>query len=373
MPREQIQIPCRVESLSILSADGTLDRQLEPSIDDADLVRLYRMMLAARRFDQRCLHLQRQGRIGTYGPCKGQEATPLGVAYRLREDDWLVPSYRELSAHLWRGWPMERILCYWGGHELGCAVPEGINDLPFCVPIASQCQHARGIAWGCKLRKDHSVCACFVGEGGTSQGDFHEAMNFATVYKVPLVMIVQNNHWAISLPRCKQTASQTIAQKAVAYGIDGLQIDGNDLLAVITAAGEAIEKARSGGGPTLIEAVTYRLAMHTTADDPKKYRSDQEVAEWEARDPLPRFAGYLRGKKLLDETTEATIEEGVRAEIDRAIEIYETYRPDPHDLFKFTYEEMTPELRRQMAEVRTHMEGTAPAEAGLVSEGTGAM
>ncbi|MFQ5806372.1 MAG: pyruvate dehydrogenase (acetyl-transferring) E1 component subunit alpha [Phycisphaerae bacterium] len=361
MPRETIQIPCRVESLSILSADGTLDKDLEPQIPDADLKRLYKTMLAARLLDQRCLQLQRQGRIGTYGPCKGQEATPLGVAYLLRDDDWLVPTYRELSAYLWRGWPVDRHLLWWGGHEAGSSVPEGINDLPISVPIASQCQYAMGIAWGCKLRNDNTVCACFVGDGGTSQGDFHEAMNFAAVYNVPLVMIVQNNHWAISLPRHKQTASQTLAQKAIAYGLDAIQIDGNDILAVIVAAREAIEKARAGGGPSLIEAVTYRLAMHTTADDPKRYRSDEEVAEWETRDPLPRFRDYLRQKKVLDDKSERVIAEEIRDEIDQALEKYEKYRPDPYGLFKYMYEEMTPELKRQMAELKEQLEGKAPA------------
>lgn len=361
MPRETIQIPCRVESLSILSADGTLDKDLEPRIPDADLKRLYKTMLATRLLDERCLMLQRQGRIGTYGPCKGQEATPLGVAYVLRDDDWLVPSYRELSAYLWRGWPMERHLLYWGGCETGSKTPDGINDLSISVPIASQCQYAMGIAWGCKLRNDNAVCACFVGDGGTSQGDFHEAMNFAAVYNVPLVMIVQNNHWAISLPRHKQTASQTLAQKAIAYGLDAMQLDGNDLLAIIVAAREAIEKARTGGGPALIEAVTYRLTMHTTADDPRKYRSDQEVAVWEARDPLPRFRDYLRSKRLLDEKAENVIEEGIRQEIDQAVERYEKHQDDTYDLFKYMYAEMTPELKAQMAELKECLEGPPPA------------
>ncbi len=368
MPRQTIQIPCRVESLSILGADGTLDEKLEPRIPESDLKRLYRTMRLTRLFDERCLHLQRQGRIGTYGPSRGQEATPLGVAYVLGQEDWLVPSYRELSAYLWRGWPMDQILCYWGGHERGCAVPEGLNDLPVCVPIASQCQYAMGIAWGCKLRNDSTVCACFVGDGGTSQGDFHEAMNFATVYSVPLIMVVQNNHWAISLPRHKQTASQTIAQKAVAYGLDAMQIDGNDMLSVIVAAREAVEKARAGGGPSLIEAVTYRLAMHTTADDPKKYRSDEEVAEWEARDPLPRFRDYLRKKKLLDENSEHAMEQEIRDEIDRAVEEYEQYRHEPYDLFKYMYSDMTPELERQMAELKEHLEGRTAADGDATPE-----
>jgi pyruvate dehydrogenase E1 component alpha subunit len=370
VPRERIEIPCRVESLSILSPDGTLDQKLEPQIPEADLKRLYRTMLATRRFDERCLHLQRQGRIGTYGPCRGQEATPLGVAYALRKEDWLVPTYRELSAYLWRGWPMSRSLLLWGGHELGSSVPEGINDLPVAVPIASQCQYGMGIAWGCKLREDNTVCATFVGDGGTSQGDFHESLNFASVYQLPLVMIVQNNQWAISLPRRRQTGSQTIAQKGIAYGLDGLQIDGNDLLAAIVAAREAIERARRGDGPMLIEAITYRLGSHTTADDPKRYRSEEEVRQWEARDPLPRFRNYLRAKGLLNDKTEEFIEQEIRQELDQAIAEYERYEFDRYEFFEHMYAEMTPELRRQQAELREHLETPLPtAEAVAASEG----
>ena len=363
MPREPIHIPCRVESLSILRPDGTLDQDLEPQIPDGDLKRLYRTMLATRRLDERCLHLQRQGRIGTYGPSKGQEATPLGAAYVMQQDDWFVPSYRELAAYIWRGWPLEKHMLWWGGYEAGSSTPDGINDLPNSVPIASQCQYAMGIAWGCKLRKDNSVCVCFVGDGGTSQGDFHEAMNFATVYRVPLVMVIQNNHWAISLPRHKQTASQTLAQKAIAYGLDGLQVDGNDILAVVSAMREAIDKARSGGGPSLIEAVTYRLMMHTTADDPKKYRDDAEVAEWEKRDPLPRFRNYLVTKKLLDDELEQKLEAEVKEEIDAAVARYENYSENPTDFFKHMYAQMTPELESQKAELEHYLSSPPPATA----------
>lgn len=361
MPRETMNIPCRVESLSILNADGALDEELEPKVPQADLLKLYRTMLQTRRLDERCLNLQRQGRIGTYGPCKGQEATPAGAAYYLQDHDWLVPSYRELSAYIWRGWPMEKWMLWWGGNELGAAAPEGLNDLPPAVPIASQCQYAMGIAWGCKLKKDNAVVLCFVGDGGTSQGDFHEAMNFATVYKLPLVMVIQNNHWAISLPRHKQTASQTIAQKAIAYGMDAIQIDGNDILSVLVAVGEAFEKARAGGGPSLIEAVTYRLSMHTTADDPKKYRSDDEVQEWETRDPLPRFRDYLRKKKYFSEDDEQKMEAEIKDELAAAVERYESHEIDPYALFKNMYSDITPDLKAQMEEVRGHLEGDPPA------------
>lgn len=368
MPRDTLKIPQRLESLSVLNADGELDPDLEPKLSDDDHRSLYRTMLASRMLDQRCLHLQRQGRMGTYGPSKGQEAASLGVAYVLNKEDWLVPSFRETAGLLHRGWPMELFMLWWGGYEAGNVVPEGIRDLPLCVPIASQCQYGMGIAWACKLAKDETVCACFCGDGGTSEGDFHEAMNFAGVYNLPLVMVIQNNQWAISIPRDCQTASQTIAQKAVAYGIDGVQVDGNDILGVITATREAVEKARTGGGPTLIEAVTYRLAMHTTADDPKKYRDEAEVKEWEPRDPLLRYRKYLQDKKLLTEKIEKEIDEGIRKELDEAVKTYESAEVDPYEFFEHMYAEMTPELQRQREELRGYLEsrkpGQAPAAAG---------
>lgn len=362
MPRESLNIPLRVESLSILTADGRVDKDLEPALPDADLRRLYKTMLAARRLDERCLALQRQGRMGTYGPSKGQEAAALGPAYALARQDWLVPTFREPVALLWRGWPMHAWMQFWGGYEAGNQVPADVNDLPVCVPIASQCQYGMGLAWACQLRGEGRVCLTFCGDGATSEGDFHEAMNFAGVYNLPLIMVVQNNHWAISVPRSCQTRSQTIAQKAIAYGFDGLQVDGNDLLAMIVAAREAVEKARTGGGPTLIEAVTYRLSMHTTADDPKKYRCEDEVREWEPRDPLPRFHGYLKRKGLLDEKVEKVIEEEVAAELAAAVQAYEATPVDPLDFFRHTYAGLTPELKAQFAELKAYLESQkAPA------------
>lgn len=350
----------RVESLSVLNAAGELDQDLEPEIDETDLRRLYKSMLTARRLDERCLMLQRQGRVGTFGPCKGQEAASLGVAYGLQGDDWFVPSFRETAGLLWRDYPLETFMLFWGGHEAGNEVPEGVNCLPTSVPIASQCQYAMGIAWGCKLRGNQQTCAVFCGDGGTSEGDFHEALNFAGVYNLPMLMVVQNNHWAISIPRSAQTASQTIAQKAIAYGIDGLQVDGNDILAMIVATREAVEKARTGGGPTLIEAVTYRLAMHTTADDPTKYRKAEEVAEWEARDPLPRFESYLRKRKLLDDKVHNEIEQEIKEELDAAVRKYEAFTPDTYAFFHHMYAAQTPELKKQEAELRAQLEGTEP-------------
>jgi len=361
VPRESVPIARRVERLSVLTAEGQLDAGLEPELPVADLRRLYKTMLASRRLDERCLMLQRQGRMGTYGPSKGQEAAALGVAYALGREDWLVPTFRETAGLLWRGWPMHTWMLYWGGYEAGNLVPDGVQDLPVCVPIASQCQNGMGIAWGCKLRGGGQVCATFCGDGGTSEGDFHEALNFAGVNNLPLVTVVQNNHWAISIPRSRQTASLTIAEKAIAYGMDGLQVDGNDLLAVIVAAREALEKARTGGGPTLIEAVTYRLAMHTTADDPKKYRKDEEVREWEPRDPLPRFRTYLQKKGLLDDKVARVIDEEIAAELETAVRNYEEHRADPTEFFHHVYATLTPELEQQQAELRALLAARQPA------------
>jgi pyruvate dehydrogenase E1 component alpha subunit len=364
VPRTEIPLENKVEYLSVLSETGELDSALEPDyVPEKDLQKLYKTMLLTRMLDERCLHMQRQGRIGTYGPCTGQEATPLAAAYWLRKDDWFVPSYRELSGYLWRGWSIGQYLLWWGGHEIGSAVPPGINDLPICVPIGSQMQYAMGIAWGCKLKQNGAVCVAFCGDGGTSQGDFHEALNFATVYKVPLVAIVQNNGWAISLPRAKQTASPTIAQKAIAYGMNGVQVDGNDMLALLVATGEAIERARKGAGPQFIEAVTYRLRMHTTADDPKKYRSEEEVKQWEARDPLPRFRKYLERRKLLDEKIHTEMERQIREELERAIVEYEAYQLNPYEFFNYMYAEKTPELIAQEQELRAYLGNGSAADA----------
>lgn len=365
MPRSVIQLKNRVESLSILSPDGKVDASLEPKISDADLRKLYKTMLATRLFDERLLALQRQGRIGTYGPTKGQEAASLGAAYCLKKDDWLVPSFRETAAMLWRGWPMEKIILWWGGHEYGSQIPEGVNDLPICVPVGSQCQHTMGIAWGAKLKNDGTVCVGFLGDGATSEGDFHEAINFAGVYNVPAIFVIQNNQWAISIPRKNQTRSTTLAQKAIAYGMDGLQVDGNDILAVIVAVREAVERARKGGGPALIEAVTYRLGVHTTADDPKKYRSEEDVKQWECKDPILRFRTYLTKKKLLTDKIQKVIEEEIADELKRATEVAEKYEPNLYDMFKHMYSELTHDLRRQMDELRDYLEGgKTPREAG---------
>lgn len=364
MPRGKIDLPHRLEEIAVLDPQGRVDKALEPKLSDDELRKLLRGMLTARMFDERLLKLQRQGRIGTYGPCLGQEAASLGPASQLTKNDWMVPSFRELAAMIWRGWPMDKIMLWWGGNEIGSRVPDGVNDLPINVPVGTQLCQAAGIAFGCKYKKDGAVVLTFIGDGATAEGDFHEAMNFAAVFKLPMVCVIQNNQWAISLPRSKTSAGPTLAQRALAYGIDGIQADGNDILAMTVTAREAFDRARSGGGPTLIEAVTYRMMMHTTADDPKKYRTEKEVEEWKHRDPILRFFAYLKDKKVIDDKGRAKMEEEITDEIRGAVERAERYRPDPLDGFRHTYAEMPPHLVEQMAEcAATLPEAAAPAEA----------
>jgi len=282
MPRKDIKIPDKIEYISILNENGELDKALEPDIPEELLLRLYRTMLLARNFDERLISLQRQGRIGTFPPISGQEAAHLGAAAVLRPGDWFVPAFRETAAEIWRGRSLESVILYYNGFNEGVEIPEDSNDLPISIPVGSQILHAVGLAWAAKYRQTDDVAMAFFGDGATSEGDFHEGLNFASVFQAPAIFVCQNNHWAISLPRSKQTRSQTLAQKALAYNMPGIQVDGNDILAVYTAAREAADRARSGGGPTLIECVTYRMAVHTTADDPKRYRSTEEVEQWKS-------------------------------------------------------------------------------------------
>ena len=353
MPRTPIEPQCPTERLSILDSDGLLDAELEPKLSPHDLKRLYRGMVLGRRLDERMLKLQRQGRIGTFAPLKGQEASQIGTIFTLTDKDWMVPSFRETAAMLWRGWPIERILAFYAGRlEGGQAGPEQ-RDLPVTIPVATQLPHAVGIAYGIQYRGEDSVVMVYFGDGATSEGDFHEAANFAGVWHGPVVFVCQNNQWAISVPLKKQTNSRTIAQKATAYGFPGIQVDGNDVLAVYAASHEAVNRARAGEGPTLIECVTYRLGMHTTADDPTKYRTEEEVKAWEQKDPLTRFRVYLEKKKLLD----TTVEEQVDEEIARGVERFESMPPaDPLEMFDHAYGELPSHVAAERAEIAARLE-----------------
>ncbi|MGC9358190.1 MAG: pyruvate dehydrogenase (acetyl-transferring) E1 component subunit alpha, partial [Anaerolineae bacterium] len=333
---------------------------LDPDLPEDLLLKLHRAMLLGRRFDERMLKLQRQGRIGTFAPIKGQEAAQLGAIAALRGSDWMVPAFRETGAELWRGRSMKSVLLYFGGYEEAGYVPEGMNNLPISIPVGSQMLHAVGIGWGIKYRGKDDVAITFFGDGATSQGDFHEALNFAAVFKLPVIFLNQNNQWAISVPRSLQSASKTLAQKALGQGMPGIQVDGNDVLAVYVATAEAVERARAGDGPTLIEAVTYRMSVHTTADDPSRYREEDEVTEWEEKDPIKRFQIYLKEKGLLDADEIESLEEEVDKEIRQAIKEAEEEMEKPVDpllMFEHIYAEKPPYLQEQEEELKRALAG----------------
>ena len=358
MPRRSLEPRFSVEHLSILDSDGTLDAALAPDIAPDRLKELYRAMLLGRRLDERMVRLQRQGRIGTFAPIKGQEASQMGSVFTLRRADWMVPSFRETAAMVWRGWPIETLLLFFAGYMEGGQPAPDQHDLPVTIPVATQLPHAVGLAYAAQYRGDDIVVMAYFGDGATSEGDFHEALNFAGVWHVPVVFVCQNNQWAISVPLKKQTHSRTLAQKALAYGIPGIQVDGNDVLAVYAASQEAVERARAGQGATLIECVTYRLGVHTTADDPTKYRSEEEVREWERKDPLTRFADYLKKKNLLDEGLEQEVDEEIAAAVTR----FEAYgSPDPLRMFDHVYAEQPPHLAAQREELAARLRAGAEA------------
>jgi len=343
------------EMVQILALDGSYDEELEAELDlkEDDLLKLYRWMVTARVFDERALALQRQGRLGTYAPLQGQEAAQVGSAYALKPEDWMFPSYREHVVQVMRGQRWLDILIYWGGSEEGNRIPQNVNNFTICIPIGTQILHAVGAAWAAKIRGDKLATIVYFGDGATSEGDFHEGLNFAGVFKTPTVFFCQNNQYAISLPRTMQTASETLAQKAFAYGFEGIQVDGNDVLAVYKVTKEALEKARNGGGPTMIEAVTYRLSHHTTADDWTRYRSKEEVEQWKQKDPIVRFRRYLEQKGLWGAKDEETLWEGAKAEISKIVEEYEaTPKRDVEDIFKYMYAEMPWHLKEQLEDLR---------------------
>lgn len=350
MPRTEIELPYRIDYLSVLDAEGNVDQELLPDLTDEQLLHVHRMMLLSRRFDERLLSLQRQGRVGTFAPIKGQEAAQIGAVAALTKEDWMVPAFRETAATIYRGAPLSDLFIFQAGYNDGGAMAEDRHDLPIAVPVGTQMLHAVGIAYGMRYREQKQVVMTFFGDGATSEGDFHEALNFAGVLNTATIFVCQNNQWAISTPRSKQTKAKTLAQKALAYGLPGIQVDGNDIFAVYAAAQEAVARARAGDGATLIECVTYRLSVHTTADDPTKYRSADEVKAWEKRDPLPRLQNYLIERDVLSNKKIETLEKELKDEIEQAWreaqERMETM-DDPIVMFDHIYAEMPPYLEEQ--------------------------
>jgi pyruvate dehydrogenase E1 component alpha subunit len=359
MADDELPVVARFEvrRRSYLAPDGTVTRALPKFASDLGLlVSLYRGMVLTRTFDLKAVSLQRTGRLGTYAVSLGQEAVAVGVGSAMREDDVLLPSYRDNGALLWRGMKMEDILLFWGGDERGNAGPS--RDFPFCIPVGSQAPHAAGVAYALKLRSEPRVAVCLFGDGATSKGDVWEAMNFAGVQKLPVVFVVNNNQWAISVPLKLQTASVTLAQKAIAAGFSGEQVDGNDVIAVHAAAAEAIARARAGGGPCLIEALTYRLSDHTTADDAARYRPAEEVqAHWK-EEPIARLRSYLAGCKAWGKDQEEELAAECQRRVEAAVERYLGIHPRaPETMFDHLYAE----LPRAYAAQRRELKGRSDA------------
>jgi pyruvate dehydrogenase E1 component alpha subunit len=352
MPRKVLE-SFNVSYLQVLDAEGNLDRDLEPDLPPDSLRLLYRTMLLSRQLDLRMLSLQRQGRMGTFAPLMGQEAAQVGSAFALELTDWLVPSFREAAAYIMRGLPLKDILLLFMGREEGNVIPKDQRILPVSIPVASQLPHAVGLAMAAKIRHDPCAVLVYFGDGATSEGDFHEACNFAGAFQAPVVFLCQNNHYAISMSRERQTRARTLAQKAIAYGFDGLQVDGNDLLAVYVATRDAVARAKAGKGPTLLECVTYRMSMHTTADDPSRYRKKAEEEEWQKHDPIPRFREYLKTKELWSEAWQTSLEQEIEALIRQAVEEAEADREfDPADMFDHVFATKPPHLKAQQEELR---------------------
>jgi pyruvate dehydrogenase E1 component alpha subunit len=348
--------------LRVINDDGSTNPEHDPKLSPSDAVRLYRLMLTERILDNRMLALQRQGRIGFYGPSVGQEATIVAPALALEADDWIFPQYREPGAALARGMPLlDLVNQFMGnaadavhGRQMPCHyVFRKGNYMSISSCVGTQIPLAVGAAWAAKIRGDKAVTLAYFGDGGTSTADFHAGMNFAGAYRVPTVFVCNNNQWAISLPVAKQTASETIAQKAAAYGFEGVRVDGNDGLAVYRAARDAVRKARAGGGPTLVECLTYRLGPHSSSDDPSRYREEKEVEAWRRRDPLTVYRRYLAHLEVWTEEFEADLERTIGEEITEAVRLAEVNPPPPIEtLFQDVYFEMPPHLEEELEDAK---------------------
>jgi len=349
--------PINSKIFNIIDDDGkVVNKQWLGSISDQELVKAYKFMQYVRTADEMCMSYQRQGRLYTFPPNLGQEAISTSTGYIMKDDDWLVPSYREVAAWILKGGSIKDIFLLWGGNEEGYLFSGAKNILPVSVPIASQLPHATGIGFALNYQKKDSAVFAFVGDGGTSQGDFHEALNFAGVWKVPVVFIIQNNQYAISVPVSKQTAAKNLALKSVAYGIPGLRVDGNDFLAMHKVLNDARDFVTSGNGPILIEAVTYRKGAHTTSDDPSLYRTDEEEAIWALKDPIKRLRLYLDKNKLWKSADDDKLIEGYKKEVDSQFIEYEN-SPDYalNDVFDHMYEEVPEDLKKQKVEYEKYL------------------
>lgn len=346
--------------LQIVDRHGALVGE-EPKLSDQALLEMYRLLLLSRQFDRKALALQRQGRIGTYAPAEGQEAVPVGSGAALGPEDWVFPSYREPGLQIARGVPLATILSYWRGLPNQDWDVRRYRTNINTIPIATHLPHAVGHAYASRLAGADSVTTVYFGDGATSESDFHAGLNFAGVWKTPNVFICANNLWAISVPLAKQTAAEALADKAIGYGMPGLRVDGMDVLAMYSATAAAVERARQGEGPTLIEALTYRFGPHATADDPRRYRTEAEEQMWRDRDPIRRFERYMRTRGLWDATLAQQVSADVAESVDAAIEDIEARKPPaPIEAIRHVYSGIPRDLAEQFRQARTD-EGMEPA------------
>ena len=343
------------EMVQILNENGEIINESEnPNLSDDQLKELMKRMIYTRVLDQRSISLNRQGRLGFYAPTAGQEASQLASHFALEQDDWILPGYRDVPQVIWHGLPLYQAFLFSRGHFKGNQIPEGVNVLSPQIIIGAQITQAAGVALGLKKRGKEAVAVTYTGDGGSSQGDFYEGINFAGVYNVPAIFVVQNNQFAISVPREQQTRAKTLAQKAVAAGIFGVQVDGMDPLAVYKVTKEARDRALNGDGPTLIETMTYRYGPHTMAgDDPTRYRTEDLDNEWEIKDPIVRFRKYLEKKNLWSKDEEEEVIDQAKADIKEAIkQVDKTSKQKVTDLIGFMFEELPNNLKEQMQEYK---------------------
>jgi pyruvate dehydrogenase E1 component subunit alpha len=349
---EQVLATFTVRRVEILDSEGNVDDSLMPSLSGQDARRMHELIVLARTFDERALSLQREGRLGTYPSILGQEAAQVGSALALSPADRVFPSFRELGVQLALGYPPAQLFQYWAGDERGLKAPDGLNVFPVCVSVGTHIPHAVGAALAARYRGEPAAAVAYFGDGATSKGDFHEGLNMAGVFRAPVVFICQNNQWAISVPLEGQTAAGSLAQKAVAYGFEGVQVDGNDVFAVYRATGEALQRARSGAGPTFIECLTYRMADHTTSDDAARYRDPATVADWRNRDPLLRLERYLARQGLWDEAYGNELKQRATAVIDAAVREMESIPPaEVAEMFEHTRSGLSPRQAGQLRDL----------------------
>jgi 2-oxoisovalerate dehydrogenase E1 component alpha subunit len=339
-----------------LDAAGNL-REAAPALarDSAELIKMYRLMTLVRAFDTKAVNLQRTGKLGTYASCLGHEATHVAVGAAMRPEDVLAPVYREIGTQIWRGVKLSEILTYWGGDERGCDFSIPRQDFPWCIPIASQMLHGAGVAMAFKIRGEPRCSVTYIGDGGTSEGAFYEGINLAGARALPAVFVVVNNRWAISVPIESQTATRTLAQKAIAAGIPGVQVDGNDVIAVRHVVGEALERARRGDGPTVVEALTYRLSDHTTADDASRYRPADELSDAWQKEPLLRIRAYLKKTGAWDNRQEEELLSDCARQIEAAVDQYSSgAKPTTDAMFDSLFAKPTKNLLQQREVARRY-------------------